>query len=59
MAKTGIDTNKNCQNLTEYINGQLNWEFTMWKFQDFPATQILFEINFGHLEAPKSVNVTV
>ena len=27
---------------------------TVWKFQDFSATQILREINFGHFEAPKT-----
>ena len=27
---------------------QPNWEYTMWKFQDFSATQILREINFDH-----------
>ena len=26
----------------------------MWKFQDFSASQILREINFGHFEAPKN-----
>ena len=25
----------------------------MWKYQDFSATQILREINFGHFETPK------
>ena len=32
-----------------YRPGQPNWEYTMWKFQDFSASQILCEINFGHL----------
>ena len=36
-----------------YRPGQPNWENTMWKFQDFSATQILREIDFGHFEAPK------
>ena len=31
----------------------------MWKFQDFSATQILREINFGHLEAPKIAILTI
>ena len=26
----------------------------MWKFQDFSATHILREINFGHFEALKT-----
>ena len=26
---------------------------TVWKFQDFSATQILNEIDFGHFEAQK------
>ena len=30
----------------------------MWKFQDFSATQILREINFGHSEAPKTAILT-
>ena len=37
-----------------YRPGQPNWEFTMLKFQDFSATLILCEINFGHFEAPKT-----
>ena len=37
-----------------YRPGQLNWEYAMWKFQDFYATQILREINFGHFEDPKN-----
>ena len=31
----------------------------MWKLQDFSATQILREINFGHFEAPKIAIVTI
>ena len=31
----------------------------MWKFQDFFATQILREINFGHFEAPKTAILTI
>ena len=38
-----------------YRPGQTNWEYSMRKFQDFFATQILREINFGHLEAPKKL----
>ena len=34
--------------------GQPNWEYAMWKFQDFSSTQVLREINFGHFEAPKT-----
>ena len=37
-----------------YRPGQHNWEFTMGKFQDFSAAQILPEINLGHFEAPKT-----
>ena len=29
-------------------------KFTMWKFQDFPITQILREINFGIYRSAKS-----
>ena len=31
----------------------------MWKCQDFSATQILREINFGHFEASKTGNVAI
>ena len=31
----------------------------MWKFQDFSATQILREINYGHFEAPKTAILTI
>ena len=31
----------------------------MWKFQDFSATQILREINFGHFEASKTANLII
>ena len=30
----------------KYRHGQPNWEYTVWKFQDFSATQISREINF-------------
>ena len=42
----------------EYRPGQPNWEYSMWKFQDFSATQILREIIFGHFEAPKTTILT-
>ena len=31
--------------LVSYRPGQPNWERTVWKFQDFSATQILRKIN--------------
>jgi len=31
----------------------------MWKFQDLFATQIIFKINFGHFEAPKTAFLTI
>jgi len=31
----------------------------MWKLQDFSATQILREINFGHVEDPKTAILTI
>ena len=31
----------------------------MWKFQDFSATQILLEINFGNFEALKTAILTI
>ena len=42
-----------------YRPGQPNWEYTMWKFTDFLATQILREINFGLFEAPKTAILTI
>ena len=42
------------QKLNAYRPGKSKWEYTMWKLQDFSATQILREINFGHFEAPMS-----
>ena len=38
----------------KYRPGQPNWEFIIWKFQDFSDTQILCEINFAHFEALKT-----
>ena len=32
---------------------------TVWKFQDFSATQILREINFDHFEANKTDILTI
>ena len=37
-----------------YRPGHPNWEYTMCKFQDISATQILCEINFGHFEASET-----
>ena len=37
-----------------YRPGQPNWEYTIWKFHDFSANQILREIYFGHFEGPKT-----
>ena len=36
---------------TDLGTGQPNWEYTMWKYQDF--SQILREINFCYFEALK------
>ena len=41
-----------------YRSGQPNWEYTMWKFQDFSATQNLLEINFGDSRSAKSAILT-
>jgi len=30
------------------------WEYIMWKFEEFSATQILREIKFGHFVAQKT-----
>ena len=45
--------------LAVYRPGQPNWEYTMSKFQDISATQILREINFGHFEGPKTAILTI
>ena len=37
---------------------QPNGEYTMWKFQDFSATQVLGEINFGDIKGPKTAILT-
>ena len=42
-----------------YRPEQPKWEYTMWTFLDFSATQILHEINFGHFEAPKTAILTI
>ena len=42
-----------------YRPGQANWEYTMWKFQESSATQILREINFSHFEATKNGLLTI
>ena len=38
--------------------GQRLRNCTMWKFSNFSATQILREINFGHIIAPKTAILT-
>ena len=45
--------------LVKYRPGLPNWEYTMWKFQDISATQILGQIKFGHFEAPKTAILTI
>ena len=44
--------------IARYRPGQANWEYIIWKFQDYSNTQILREINFGHFEAPKTAILT-
>ena len=41
-----------------YRPGQPNWEYTIWKLQDFSATQIFREINYGYFEALKNMYVS-
>ena len=36
-----------------------NFHTKTWKFQDFPTTQILREINLGHFDAPKTAILTI
>ena len=47
------------RNKYKYRPGQPNWEYKMWKFQDFSATQILREISVGHFKAPKTAILTI
>ena len=54
-----IESNIELPKFALVLTGQPNWEYTMWKFQDFFATQILREINFGHFEAPKTAIFTI
>ena len=42
------------QNLRLYRPKQPNWEYTIWKFQDFSPIHILCEIHFSHFKAPKT-----
>ena len=48
----------NINNFQKYRPGQPNWAYTMWKFQDFSAPQILHENNCGHFEALKTAILT-
>ena len=41
-----------------YRPGQPNWEYTIWKFQDFSATQNLRKINFGYFQASNAATLT-
>ena len=49
-----VHTFCNYQIMKLYRHGHPNSEYTIWKIQDFSATQILREINLGHFEAPKT-----
>ena len=42
-----------------YRPGQPNWEYTMWKFKDLSATQILYKVNFGNFGGPKITILTI
>ena len=42
-----------------YRPGQPNWEYKMWKFQDFSAIHISREIDFGHCDASKTAIFTI
>ena len=56
LPKSGMKVRRTrkCNVIMKYRRGQPNWEYMMWKFQEFSATQILREINFGYFEAPKN-----
>ena len=43
----------------KYRPGQPNMEYTMWKFLDFSAPQILRELNFGHFRSLKTDILTI
>ena len=40
--------------VSSYKNANFGMLFTVWKFQDFPITQILREINFGECKNSKN-----
>ena len=64
---------KNCEKLfftRELISQNISWiflhcvcetmiDYTVWKFQNFTATHILREINFGHIEVPKTAILNI
>ena len=47
------------QQFLQYRPGQPNWEYTMWKFEELFATQILRQINIGYFEAPSTAILTI
>ena len=59
VPETGFSCDGQVEGGKYYRPGQPNWEYSIWKFQDFSATQILREINLGHFEAPKTTNWTI
>ena len=48
-----------CKQIKFYSPGQPNWEYTMGKYHDFSATQILRENNLGHFGALKTAVLTI
>ena len=52
--KIKVRRTRKCNMIMKYRPGQSNWEYTMWKFQEFSATQIFIRNRFGYFEAPKT-----
>ena len=44
---------------TKFRGGGVNINYSVANFGNFPATQILREINFGHFAAPKTAVLTI
>ena len=60
LSKTKRNTSQWWPNIFSFLIFDLfDHAYTVWKFHDFSAAQILREINFDHFKAPKSVILTI
>ena len=53
------ENSRNFLPLRFYRPGQLNWENTMWKCQDFAHIHNVHENDFGHFEVSKTAVFTI